>query len=65
MTELIINIPDSKLPFLMLLARELDFVVVDQKKTAQKLSPTQKKWVENFKTSLHEVELHAQGKNKT
>jgi len=64
MTELIINIPDSKLPFFMLLARELDFVVVDEKKTAKKLSAKQKKWVADFQTSLHEVELHTQGKIK-
>ena len=31
MTELTINIPDGKLPFFYLLARELDFVVIDEK----------------------------------
>ncbi len=64
MTELTVNIPDSKLPFFMLLAKELDFVVVDEKKTAKKLTAKQKKWVEGFKASLNEVDLHTQGKIK-
>jgi len=64
MTELTINIPDSKLPFFFLLAKELDFVVVDEKKMAKKLTTKQKKWVEDFKTSLNEVDLHLQGKIK-
>ncbi len=64
MTEITINIPDKKLPFFMLLAEELDFVVVDKKKTAKKLTAKQKKWVEDFKTALNEVDLHTQGKIK-
>ena len=62
MTELTINIPDSKLPFFFLLAKELDFIVVDEKKTAKKLTSKQKKWVDDFKSSLNEVDLHMQGK---
>ena len=64
MTELTINIPDNKLPFFFLLAKELDFVVVDEKKTNKKLTAKQKKWVEDFRTALHEVDLHTQGKIK-
>lgn len=48
----------------MELTRELDFIVIDEKKTAKKLTAKQKKWVENLKTSLNEVELHTQGKIK-
>ncbi len=48
----------------MLLAKELDFVVVDEKKTGKKLTAKQRKWVEDFKASLNEVELHTQGKIK-
>ena len=62
MTELTINIPDNKLPFFMQLATELNFVVVDEKKSVKKLTAKQKKWVENLKMSLNEVELHTQGK---
>lgn len=64
MTELTISIPDSKLPFFYLLAKELDFVVVDEKKTMKKFTAKQRKWLEDFKTSLNEVELHLQGKFK-
>ena len=64
MTEVTINIPDKKLPFFMLLAEELDFVAIDKKKTARKLTTKQKKWVEDFKTALHEVDLHTKGKIK-
>ena len=62
MTELTISIPDSKIPFFYLLAKELDFVVVDNKKTEKKLTAKQKKWVDDFKASLNEVDLHLQGK---
>ena len=64
MAEVTINIPDNKLPFFMLLAKELDFVVVNKQKTAKKLTAKQKKWIEDFRVALHEVELHSQGKIK-
>ena len=64
MTELIVNIPDSKLPFFMQLAKELDFVVLDEKKTAKKLTIKQKQWVNDFRTALNEVDLHTKGKIK-
>jgi hypothetical protein len=64
MTELTINIPDEKLPFFRLLAKELDFVIVEKKRKAKKLTKQQKEWVDEFKTALHEVELHTQGKIK-
>lgn len=64
MTELTINIPDRKLPFFMLLAEELDFVVVDKKTATKKLTAKQKKWIEDFKNSLKETDLHLQGKIK-
>ena len=64
MTEIVLNIPDNKLPFFMQLARELDFIIIDEKKTSKKLTAKQKKWVEAFKTGLNEVDLHMQGKIK-
>ena len=64
MTELTISIPDSKLSFFCLLAKELDFVVVDKNKKTKKITTQQKKWIEDFKTSLNEVDLHLQGKIK-
>jgi len=48
----------------MLLAEELDFVVVDKKKTAKKLTVKQKKWIDDFKTALNEVDQHTKGKIK-
>ncbi len=48
----------------MLLAKELDFVVLDEKKTAKKLTAKQKKWVDDFRASMHEVDLHTKGKIK-
>ncbi len=62
MTELTINIPDSKLPLFFLLAKELDFVVVDEKKSAKSLTAKQKELINDFKASLSEVDLHLQGK---
>jgi hypothetical protein len=62
MTEVIINIPDSKLSFFMLLIKELDFVVVDKKSTEKKLTAKQKKRVNDLRTALNEVDLHTQGK---
>jgi len=64
MTEIVLNIPDSKLPFFKELAKQLDFAVVGEKKTRKKLTAKQKKWVDDFKEALNEVELHAQGKIK-
>jgi hypothetical protein len=64
MTQLTINVPDEKLPFFMLLAKELDFVVLDEKKVVSKLSAKQKKWIENFGTALQEAEQHATGNIK-
>ncbi len=64
MAELTINIPDKKLPFFMLLAKELDFVVVDKKSKSKKLTAKQKKWVEEFSSALQEVDLHTKGKIK-
>jgi hypothetical protein len=62
MTELKVHIPDRKLPFFLLLAEEMGFVVVEKHKTTRKLSTKQKTWVEDLKTALHEVDLHTQGK---
>ncbi len=64
MTELTLNIPDSKLPFFIQLAKELDFVVVGKKKTAKKLTTKQQKWVDDFRTALDEVDQHTKGKIK-
>ena len=49
MTEIVLNIPDSKLPFFKELAKQLDFAVVGEKKTKKKLTAKQKKWVDDFK----------------
>ena len=64
MTEIVLKIPDNKLPFFMELAKELDFIVVDEKKTAKKLTAKQKKWMNDFQTALNEVDLHTKGKIK-
>ena len=64
MTEIVLNIPDNKLPFFIQLARELDFIVIDEKKTSKKLTAKQKKLVEDFRVGLQEVDLHTQGKIK-
>jgi hypothetical protein len=64
MTQLVLNIPDDKLPLVRLLAKELNFVVVNEKKTTKKLTAKQQKWVDDFGQALHEVDLHTQGKIK-
>ena len=64
MTELLLNIPDDKLPFFKLLAKELNFTIVHEKKTTKKLTAKQKKWIDEFKQALNEVDLHTQGKIK-
>lgn len=64
MTELTINIPDNKLPFFMMLAKELDFLVIDEKKTAKKLTAKQKKWVNELKGAMNEVDEHLKGNIK-
>jgi len=64
MTEVVLRIPDNNLPFFMQLTKELDFVVVDEKKTVKKLSAKQKKWVEGLVAGLKEVRLHQEGKIK-
>ncbi len=48
----------------MQLAKELDFVILDEKKTEKKLTAKQKKWVNDFRTALNEVDLHMKGKIK-
>ena len=64
MTEVILSIPDNKLPFFKELAKQLDFTVIGEKKAKKKLTAKQKKWVDEFKEALNEVELHTQGKIK-
>ena len=64
MTEIVLNIPDSKLPFFKELVKQLDFTVIGEKKTKKKLTAKQRKWVDEFKAALNEVELHSQGKIK-
>ena len=38
--------------------------MVNERKAATKLTAKQRKWVENFKASLDEVDLHLHGKIK-
>ena len=64
MTELTLNIPDEKLPFFILLAKELNVTVIDEKKKRRKLTPGQKEWVGDLQKALHDVDLHMQGKIK-
>ncbi len=64
MAELTINIPDHKLPFFMLLAKELDFLVIEEKKTVKKLTSKQVKRAKELKDALNEVNEHLQGKIK-
>lgn len=64
MTQLILNIPDDKVPFFKQLADELKIDVVVKEKKAKKLSPKQKKWVDDFNKALEEVDLHSRGKIK-
>ena len=64
MTEITINIPDSKLPFFMLLAKELNFVVVDEKKTGKKITANQRKQIADLQDAMKEVDMHMQGKIK-
>jgi len=56
--ELTISIPDNKFPFFEVLARELNFVIIEKTGKTKKLDAKQKEWVDGFKTALQEVELH-------
>ncbi len=64
MTQVVLNVPDEKLPLVRLLAKELNFTVVGEAKASKKLNAKQRKWVEEFKDALNEVELHTKGKIK-
>ena len=58
MQRLVLDIPDNKINFFMELVSNLGFEKVER------LSNSQKMFVDDIKTSLKEVELHRQGKIK-
>ena len=61
MTQVILNIPDGKLDLVRLLAKELNFVVVDEKRSVKKLNAKQREWVDQLRKSLDEVDQHTRG----
>ena len=63
MKQVTLNIPDSNFKFFMELVRSLSFVKVTEKKEI-KLTGEQKEFVSDLKKSLHQVDLHMQGKIK-
>ena len=63
MKQVTLHIPDSNFKFFMKLVRSLSFVKVAEKKEI-KLTGEQKEFVSDLKESLHQVDLHMQGKIK-
>ena len=63
MTQLVLNIPDNKLNFFLEVLKNFRFVKVKEK-NEMSLDAQQKEFVDDIKQSLHEVELHQQGKIK-
>ncbi len=65
MKQVIINIQENKYQFFMELLNSFDFVKVsDNKSKPIAISAKQKKFVDDVKHSLNEVEQHRQGKIK-
>jgi hypothetical protein len=58
MQRVVLDIPDNKISFFMELVNNLGF------KKVQRLSNEKKRFVDDLKNSLNEVELHRQGKIK-
>jgi len=58
MQRIVLDIPDNKINFFMELVNNLGF------KNVEKLSDKQKEFVDDLKSSLHEVEQHRQGSIK-
>lgn len=61
MSQVILNIPDNKVPFFIELVSNLKFV----KKIEIDDEPTKEQILNNIKTGLEEVKLFKQGKLKT
>ncbi len=65
MKQVTINIQENKYQFFMELLNSFDFVKVsDNKSKPIAISSKQKKFVDDIKHSLNEVEQHSQGKIK-
>ncbi len=62
--EFIVNVPENKADFFLELAKNLKFKVEPKAATRKPLTPEQQEWVDDLKESLHQVELHQQGKIK-
>jgi hypothetical protein len=60
--EFIVNVPENKADFFLELARNLKFKVEQKPTTRKPLTAEQQEWVDDLKESLHQVELHQQGK---
>jgi len=58
MQRIVLDIPDNKFQFFMELVNNLGF------KEVMRLTKEQKKFIDDLKNSLKEVELHRQGKIK-
>jgi len=63
MRQLVLNIPENKFNFFLKVIENFSFVKVSEEKEI-KLTRKQKQFIEDTKQSLHEVELHQQGKIK-
>jgi len=61
MTRVLLNVPDNKLALVRTLAQELNFVVVSEKRIASTLTEEQRKWVDQLKISLDEIEQQMKG----
>ncbi|MBI4646832.1 MAG: hypothetical protein HY738_09630 [Bacteroidia bacterium] len=63
MKQLVLNIPEKKYNFFLKVIENFQFVKIAEEKEI-KLSQKEKQFVDDIKESLHEVELHQQGKIK-
>ena len=63
--DLLVTVPDERASFVKKLLRELNLSVKAApaaKPVRRKMTADEQKWVDNFRESLREVELHEQGK---
>ena len=64
MKEITVHIPDNKYNFFITLIKSLNFVKLAERKAKRNESSEEKKFVEDIRHSLIEVEQHIQGKVK-
>lgn len=62
--EFIVNVPENKADFFLELVKNLKFKVEPKATIKKPLTAEQQEWVNGLKESLHQVELHQQGKIK-